>query len=131
MWPGLGGLHTTSLLRYPVFVNEDGCRGAPGMRKHPLLRKYLLENLEAEVEQLKDVVFVELGRQVQKTLDLLIRQRVLQADRVICGLLHPSPNRPYRIKYLIGERSATVPHATNPAPCDQGRRAFQERVLTA
>lgn len=124
-------VQTTSLLRYPVFVKDDDYRGSPDMTKHPLLRKYLLENFAAEVEELKDAVFVGLGPQVQKVLDRLIQERVLNPDRVIGGMLHPSGNCTYRINYLIGDRSAPVPHATNPVPYDQGRRAFRERFVTA
>jgi hypothetical protein len=43
----------------------------------------------------------------------------------------PSGNCTYRINYLIGDRSALVPHATNPVPYDQVRRAFRERFVTA
>jgi hypothetical protein len=95
---------------------------------HP---NYLLENFAAEVEELKDTVFVGLGPQVQKVLDRLIQERVLNPDRVIGGMLHPSGNCTYRINYLIGDRIAPVPHATNPVPYDQGRRAFRERFVTA
>ncbi|WP_232020570.1 hypothetical protein [Methylocaldum marinum] len=139
-WLGLGDsadlfstsrhlVQTTSLLRYPVFVKDDDYRGSPDMTKHPLLRKYLLENFAAEVEELKDAVFVGLGP--QKVLDRLIQERILKPDRVIGGMLHPSGNCTYRINYLIGDRSAPVPHATNPGPYDQGRRAFRERFVTA
>lgn len=117
-------VHTTSLLRYPVFVNDDDYRGAPDMTKHPVLRKYLLENFAAEVEQLKDAVFVGLGPLVQKVLDRLGQEGVINTDRVIGGMLHPFGNCTYRINYLIGFRSAPVPHATNLVPYDQGRRAF-------
>jgi len=114
-----------------VFVKDDDYRGSPDMTKHPLLRKYLLENFAAEVEELKDAVFVGLGPQVQKVLDRLIQERVLKPDRVIGGMLHPSGNSTYRINYLIGDRREPVPHATNPAPYGQGRRAFRERFVTA
>ena len=141
-WLGLGDsadlfstsrhlVQTTSLLRYPVFVNNDDYRGSPDMTKHPLLRKYPLENFAAEVEELKDAVFVGLGPQVQKVLDRLTQERVLKPDRVIGGMLHPSGNCTYRINYLIGDRSAPVPHATNHVPYDQGRRAFRKRFVTA
>ena len=122
-------VQTTSLLRYPVFVRDKDYRGTPDMTKHPLLRKYLLENFVAEVEELTDAVFVGLGPQVQKVLDRLIQERALKHDRVIGGMLHPSGNCTYRINYLIGDRTAPVPHATNSVPYDQGRRAFQERFL--
>ncbi|WP_164504338.1 hypothetical protein [Nitrosomonas sp. HPC101] len=59
------------------------------MTKHPLLRKYLLEHFAAEVEELKDAVFVGLGPQVQSVLDRLIQERVLNPDRVIGGMLPP------------------------------------------
>lgn len=122
-------VQTTSLLRYPVFVKDDDYRGTPDMTKHPLLRRYLLENFVAEVDELKDAVFVGLGPQVQKVLDRLILERVLKPDRVVGGMLHPSGNCTYRINYLVGDRRTPVPHATNPAPYDQGRRAFRERFL--
>ena len=124
-------VQTTSLLRFPVFVKDDDYRGTPDMTKHPLLRKYLLEYFVAEVEELKDAVFVGLGPQVQKVLDSLIREQILKPERVIGGMLHPSGNCTYRIDYLIGDRKKPVPHATNPVPYDLGRRAFQERLIDA
>lgn len=99
------------------------------MTKHPLLRKYLLENFAADVEKLKDAVFVGLGPQVQKVLDRLVKDLQLKPDRVIGGMLHPSGNCTYRINYLVGNRSTPVPHATNPAPYDQGRLTFRDRFI--
>jgi len=124
-------VQTTSLLQYPVFVRDEDYRGTPDMTKHPLLRKYLLGNFVVEVEELKNAVFVGLGPQVQKVLDSLIQERILKPNRVIGGMLHPSGNCTYRINYLIGDRSAPVPYATNPLPYDQGRRAFRERFIGA
>jgi len=37
-------------------------------------------------------MFVGLGPQVQSVLDRLIQERVLNPDRVIGGMLHPSGN---------------------------------------
>jgi len=124
-------VQTTSLLRYPVFVKDDGYRGSPDMTKHPMLKKYLLENFAAEVDELMDAMFVGLGPQVQRVLDCLIQEGVLKPDRVIGGMLHPSGNSTYRINYLTGDRSAPIPYATNPTPYDQGRRAFRERFVPA
>lgn len=122
-------LHATSLLRYPVFVNHQDYRGVPDMTKHPLLRRYLLENFVEEVRQLDNAVFVGLGPLVQKVLDRLVRERALQPDRVIGGMLHPSGNCTYRINYLVGNRMAAVPYATNPAPYDLGRQGFRQQYL--
>jgi hypothetical protein len=123
-------VQTTSLLRYPVFVDDLDYRGTPDMTKHPLLRKLLLENFVAEVEELKDAVFVGLGPSVQKVLNILIKQKVFKPERVIGGMLHPSGNNTYRIDYLIGDRTASVPHATNPLPYDHGRQAFRGRFIS-
>jgi len=122
-------LQTTSLLRYPVFVNDEDYRGTPDMTKHPLLRKYLLEHFVSEVEEMTEAVFFGLGPQVQKVLDYLIKQKILQRNKVVGGMLHPSGNCTYRINYLIGDREKPVPHATNPVPYDNGRKAFQEIFL--
>lgn len=97
--------------------------------RHPLLRRHLHEHFVAEVGELADAVFVGLGPQVQMTLDALVAQRILPRERVIAGMLHPSGNCTYRINYLIGDRSGPVPHATNPVPYDEGRRAFRRTRL--
>ena len=99
------------------------------MIKHLLLKNYLLKHFVAEVEQIKEAVFFGLGPQVQKVLDHLVDQKILPADRVIGGMLHPSGNCTYRINYLIGDRVMPVPHATNPVPYDKGRKIFQEAFL--
>lgn len=123
-------VQNTSLLRYPVFVNDVDYRGSPDMTTHPLLRKYLIENFVAEVAELKDAVFIGLGPGVQKVLSRLVQQQVLEPERVVGGMLHPSGNCTYRINYLISDRRASVPHATNPLGYDQGRRTFRERFLS-
>jgi hypothetical protein len=124
-------LQTTSLLRYPVFLNGDDYRGTPDMTRHPLLCKQLLSGFVEEVQALPNAVFLGLGPAVQKVLDKLVSDHVLPADRVIGGLLHPSGNCTYRINYLIGSRNAPPPHATNPVPYDTGRSAFTDKYLRA
>jgi hypothetical protein len=122
-------VQTTSLLRYPVFVNDRDYRGAPDMMKHPLLKKHLLDYFVTEVAELSNAVFLGLGPMVQNVLDRLIVSGVLEKDRIIGGMLHPSGNNTYRLSYLAGSRAGPIPHATNPAPYDNGRRAFRDRFL--
>ena len=123
-------VQTTSLLRYPVFVNDEDYRGTPDMLKHPLLRRHLFDHFVSEIEALPQAVFIGLGPTVQKVLEGLVRERVIGAERVIGGMLHPSPNCTYRINYLVGDRQGDVPHATNPVPYDQGRAKFRAAYLT-
>lgn len=122
-------VHTTSLLRYPVFVDDADYRGSPDMTRHPLLASQLRDHFVREVEALSDAVFFGLGPQVRKVLDALVAMRVLSPDRVIGGMLHPSGNCTYRIHYLTGKRSGPVPHATDPNAYDQGRARFRQRFL--
>ncbi len=122
-------VQTTSLLRYP-FVNDKNYRGAPDMMEHPLLNKHLLNYFVSEVAELTNAVFLGLGPKVQNILDRLIISGVLKKDRIIGGMLHPSGNNTYRLSYLAGDRTGPTPHATNPAPYDDGRRAFRSRFLS-
>lgn len=120
-------VQTTSLLRYPVFVGGADYRGTPLMTKNSVLRRQLITYFVKEVQHLSNAIFLPLGPAVQKTISALVTEGVLDGSRVLNGLLHPSGNCTYRINYLVGNRSGPVPHATNPAPYDQGRLAFADR----
>jgi hypothetical protein len=122
-------VHLTSLLRYPTFVGGKDYRGSPNMTKHAILREYLHRYFVQEVRELKSAIFLGLGPQVQRVLDELVDGGILDGDRVIGGLLHPSGNCTYRINYLVGTRNTPTPHATNPEPYDRGRVAFRHRFL--
>ena len=51
-------IQTTSLLRYPVFVDDDDYRGAPDMIKYPLLKKYLFEHFVYGSRRIKRSCFL-------------------------------------------------------------------------
>jgi len=118
----------TSLLRFPTFVSGRGYAGSPDMVCTPLLNKLLYEYFVTEVHQLPNAIFFGLGPKVHSVLDKLVRERVIGADQVASGMLHPSSNNTYRISYLMSNRRDPVPHATNPAPYDAGRAAFRKRL---
>lgn len=122
-------VQTTSLLRYPVFVDGKDYRGSPDMTKHPLLRHYLHTYFAEEVRQLKDALFISLGPAVQRVLEGLVGAGILDGQRIVTGMLHPSGNCTYRINYLLSDRTSKVPHATNVKAYDLGRSAFQRSFL--
>jgi hypothetical protein len=124
-------VQTTSLLRYPVFVRCDDYRGSPDMTKNPLLRKYLINYFVKEMDEMKDALFLPLGPQVQKVLDSLVAEKIIESERIVRGMLHPSGNNTYRINYLISDCRGSVPYATNPVPYDTGRKLFRRRILRA
>jgi hypothetical protein len=122
-------VHTTSLLRFPVFRDGKKYEGTPDMTRHPMLRRLLLEHFVREIEQLPQAVFITLGPKVAGVIEALVADGVLSADRVVTGMLHPSGENGYRIKYLLGDRSGAVPHRTSPRAYDEGRAAFHQRYL--
>lgn len=122
-------VQTTSLLRYPTFVGGDDYRGTPDMTKQPLLARYLMDHFAREFDALPNALVIPLGPTVLKVMDWLSAKGIVSRDRVIRGLLHPSPNCTYRIDYLIGDRKSPIPHATNPLPYDEGRKSFKRMYL--
>ncbi len=122
-------IQATSLLRYPVFVNGRDFKGTPDMTRHPLLRKYLFEYFVREIDQIPNAIFIALGPTVQKVIDTLVVEGALPKSRIVHGMLHPSGLNTYRINYLTSEERGPVPHATNPATYDQGRRDFRQTYL--
>lgn len=123
-------VHSTSLLRYPVFVDGKDYAGSPNMLKSSVLRRYLLEYFVGEIDELKDAVFLSLGPKVSAVMQQLVLEGKIEQDRVIGGLLHPSGNNTYRLQWLMGNREDEVPYKTNPLPYDAGRRQFQNQFLT-
>jgi hypothetical protein len=97
------------------------------MIKTPLLRKYLFKYFVKELEEINDALLLPLGVKVQKVLSDLIDEKAISPDRIVNGLLHPSPQNTYRINYLIEENRGPVPHATTPAPYDAGRKRFRNQ----
>lgn len=122
-------VQTTSLLRFPVFKDGKKYEGVPNMTRHPMLRRFLFDHFVREVEQLPQAVFIALGPRVAEVIQQLVADRVLAADRAITGMLHPSGENGYRIKYLLGDRSGAPPYRTNARPYDEGRTAFRRRYL--
>lgn len=124
-------LHNTSLLRYPVFYKDKPYGGNPNMTRHPMLRQYLMDNFVQEIKQLKDAKFFALGATVKKVFDALVEEGVLDEERIIRGLFHPSPQCSTRINYVLSDRTGHMPHATTCEPYDQGRHDFQRKLLAA
>lgn len=123
-------LQSTSLLRYPTFVDDTGYNGSPNMIRNPFLRPFLYDHFVDEVRLLPDAVFFGLGPKVHPVLDQLVQNGVIRPEQVASGLLHPSGNNTYRIAYLTGRRSEPAPHATDPRTYDEGRLRFRKRLST-
>ncbi len=83
-------LHTTSLVRYPVFVGEAmaNYRGtSPRPEASPLLRSLISELLIPELSGLRGALIVPMGTAVARA---LVSLEVPFLDRCLLGFPHPS-----------------------------------------
>ena len=55
-------VHTTSALRYPVFVNRRNTGSNPAVPRSPLLRSYVRDLLAPEVTAVPDALVIPLGK---------------------------------------------------------------------
>jgi hypothetical protein len=83
-------LHTTSLVRYPVFVGEEmaNYRGtSPKPEASPLLRSIITRLLLPELRSLPQALIVPMGTAVARA---LVSLEVSFLDRCLVGFPHPS-----------------------------------------
>ena len=123
-------MHVTAVLRHPVFVNEKNYNGAsPNMLTTPLLQAQLLDYFAAEAGALPDAVYVPLGPKVGLALDWLAARGVLDADRILHGIPHPSGANAERIAYFLGRKDkAALSRQTNGAQIDADRLALRAKM---
>jgi hypothetical protein len=84
-------LHTTSAIRYPVFVRGENYTGhTPRPLRHTVLREMLFTVLAPELSAVPDALIVPLGKAVEECLSVLISSGLLSPDRCLFGFPHPS-----------------------------------------
>lgn len=123
-------VQTASLLRNPVFVDGDNYNGTPNMTKHPFLREQLLSNFGEDIKAMPNAVFVPLGDKVGDALQFLSKQGLLDRDRIIDGLPHPSTANGERIAYFLGKkRREELSVKTNPEKIEMARKEITARIM--
>jgi hypothetical protein len=122
-------LHSTSLLRHPVFKDGTIYSGAPDPARSPFLRGQIERYFVPEARQLPDAIYVPLGPAVSAGLAWLVAQGVLRRDQVMDGLPHPSGANAERIAYFLGQKNAQdLSSKTNPAVLDRARTLLTGQV---
>lgn len=92
-------LHTTSLLRYPVFVDKQNYNGhLPPLTNNEFLYKKAAESFPQEISMLDGPLIIPLGKSVEKVLRQLIHQNKIQAGNYLWGFPHPSGANGHRHK---------------------------------
>ena len=94
-------LHSTSALRYPVFVDGRNYSGSPKIWQSPLLTRIVTANLPFELEQAPDAFIVPLGKAVEDALALV---GFRDSPRTLTGFPHPSGANGHRVKQFRSER---------------------------
>jgi len=124
-------VHFTSALRYPVFVDGQNWSGTPDMVRTPKLREWLLTWTGAELMELKDCLIVPLGPKVAAAMHHLAAAGMVDAERIMDGMPHPSGANQERIAFFLGDKPADkCSSKTNPAAISEAKSKLVERVAS-
>lgn len=122
-------VHTTSILRHPTFVNGDNYNGTPSMLTNTFLHDQLRTHFAREARQFPRAVFVPLGPKVDAGLHALAREGVIDDQRILSGLPHPSGANAERFAYFLGRKQkAALSIKTNAAQLDAARATLVAQV---
>lgn len=108
-----GLLHTTSAVRYPVFVRKrDGSvtnysGSSPGLTAHPWLRGMIQTTLARELAALGPSIVIPVG-QANRAVTHLQDLGAIDPARCLLGLPHPSPASPFRERYFQAARTRLI-----------------------
>jgi hypothetical protein len=106
-------VHTTSAVRYPVFVRRrDGSLQnysgrSPGFGAHPWLRENVETTLSGELSALPAAIVVPLGA-ANEAVAHLCRLGAIDPVRCLLGLPHPSPVSSRRERYFQAARTDLI-----------------------
>lgn len=86
-------LHTTSLIKFPVFINDNNYNGySPNMLNNNLIKKYIYQYFIPEINNLNNnILCIPLGKSVERVLFELKKDGYLENMKILTGLPHPSP----------------------------------------
>jgi hypothetical protein len=82
-------LHTTSLVKYPVFDKDKNYSGANILKKKILL-EFIEKNFLKELKILQNSIIIPLGNTVSSTIDYLNTKHQLNLKCFLKGFPHPS-----------------------------------------
>ena len=99
-------LHTTSLLKYPVFYKNRNYTGHnPSMQHSKLLHPFLNAVFPEELQQLPDrSLIIPLGKKVDEMIRELVSAGMIKQP-FLSGFPHPSGANGHRLKQLAQEKS--------------------------
>ena len=127
--PGRELVHLTSALRHPVFVGGENYNGTPDMLRTAALRRMVETHLAEEARALPQAIWLPLGPKPAAALAHLAKLGILNPDRILDGLPHPSGANGERVAYFLGRKARTALSAkTRPEPIDAARERLVARI---
>lgn len=123
-------MHFTSMLRYPVFFNGANYSGRqPKALRSPLLTHFLQTVFLPELASLSDAVFVPLGDAVQQVMRHYVGKGLLDGERILFGIPHPSGANAERCSVFLGRKHpADCSTKTNGEAILAGFRQIQQQL---
>lgn len=92
-------LHTTSALRYPVFIHGRNYTGhTPKPLRMPALRYCIEHLLTEELQQVPEAIIIPLGQSVSTIIEYLVETGHLDRSRCLMGFPHPSGANGHRVR---------------------------------
>lgn len=103
-------LHTTSIIKYPVFFQGKNYTGhRPSIHQSPLLSKYAFEIFPEELNQIQPpALVIPLGNTVEKVLRQLLEEGKLPKHYYLFGFPHPSGANGHRKRQLQEQKERLV-----------------------
>ena len=100
-------LHSTSAIRYPVFVDGRNYTGhRPKLLRTPVLWDFIHTCLKDELTQVPNALVIPLGGSVDAAIEDLINSGTLDRRRCLTGFPHPSPGNGHRVRLFSERRDA-------------------------
>lgn len=123
-------VHTTSLISNATFL-LDGTpyNGTPNPMKNDLLRKQIFDGLLHQISVAKDALLLPLGPTVDKVIQELCEQGLIDPKRVLFGMPHPGGQNGERVKYFLGQKKAEICSIkTNTALIDSRKKEIMNKI---
>lgn len=108
LWQPTGAhlLQSSSAVRYPVFVRgQDYGGSSPSLTRHPVLAKYLCQELAPELAKIPDALVIPLGKNVDRALACLAAEDMIDGARVLSGFPHPTGGNGHRVAQWEANRA--------------------------
>lgn len=84
-------LHTTSIIPYPVFINNKNYTGSnPKIMDNEVLYSFVKKYFYNEIEELSNTLIIPLGKTVEEVLEQMIKENLIKKEQCLLGFPHPS-----------------------------------------